>query len=282
MQAFWILISSLLFATMSLLIKLASVQFSLAEIIFFRTLPGVLLLVAYAWVRKLLLETPHWRIHAVRNVVGIASMVLGFYAVSHLALGTSACLEYTAPLFMMLYAVILLAHRPRPTDVVALLGGFAGVLLLLRPSVQEGQVLPFAAGLGSGALAAIAYLQIRRLGIAGEATWRTVFIYTVFAMAASLVALPLSTASTYTLRGIALLVGVGVTGLVAQLAMTRAFSQGSMTLAATLQYSTVVFATLYGAVIWGDAVIWESGIGLALIVVSGSTAAVGVRRAGRN
>jgi S-adenosylmethionine uptake transporter len=281
MQAFWILLSSLLFATMSLLIKLASEQFPLAEIIFFRTLPGVLLLAAYAWVRKSPLGTPHWRIHAVRSVVGIASMVLGFYAISHLALGTAACLEYTAPLFMMLYAVTLSAYRPRPSDVVALFGGFAGVLLLLRPSLQEGQVVPFAAGLGSGALAAIAYLQLRRLGIAGEATWRTVFIYTLLAMAASLIALPLSTPSTYTVRGVALLVGVGVTGLVAQLAMTRAFGHGSMTLAATLQYSTVIFATLYGVVIWDDAVTLASGIGLALIVVSGSTAAVGVRKAAR-
>lgn len=266
---------------MSLLIKLASAQFSLAEIMFFRTLPGVLLLVGYAWIQKLPLGTPHWRIHAVRNVVGIGSMVLGFYAISHLALGTAACLEYTSPLFMMLYAVAFFSHKPRPTDVVALLGGFAGVLLLLRPSLQEGQVVPFIAGLGSGALAAIAYLQIRRLGIAGEATWRTVFIYTVAAMAASLIALPLAPASTYTLPGVAVLVGVGVTGLVAQLAMTRAFSRGSMTLAATLQYSTVVFATLYGVGFWGDAMTWASAIGLALIVVSGSTAAVGVRRAGR-
>ena len=118
MQAFWVLVSSLLFATMSVLVKLASSEFSLAEIVFFRTLPGSLLLFGYARSRRLPLWPHHWRIHAIRNLVGIGSMTLGFYAISKLALATAASLEYTAPIFLMLYAVVLVRHRPSIIDIL--------------------------------------------------------------------------------------------------------------------------------------------------------------------
>jgi len=279
MQAFWVLVSSLLFATMSVLVKLASNEFSLAEIVFFRTLPGSLLLFGYARSRRLPLWPHHWRIHAIRNLVGIGSMTLGFYAISKLALATAASLEYTAPIFLMLYAVVLVRHRPSIIDILALAGGFAGVLLLLRPSLQQDQLIPFLAGLGSGALAAIAYLQIRRLGALGEATWRTVFIYTLSAMVVSLFAMPFTPPATYSVRGIGLLIGIGITGLAGQLAMTRAFSVGAPTLAAILQYSTVVFAAFYGYIVWGDHPTWMSSLGLVLIIGSGAGAALAMRRA---
>lgn len=279
MQVFWILLSCLLFSTMSMFIKLASTQFSLAEILFFRTLPGVIVLVAFARLRQLPVHTLHWRIHALRGAVGVVSMLLGFYAVSRLALGTTACLEYTAPIFMVLYLLALARHRPRALELFAIFGGFTGVLLLLRPSVQEGQFMPFVAGLGSGALAAIAYFQLRRLGGLGEPPWRTVLIYTVLALLVSIVAMPFSARSVYTARGIGLLAGIGITGLIAQLAMTRAFSEGSPTIPATLQYSTLIFASIYGYLVWGDALTWASAGGLLLIMVSGTVAAWAVRAA---
>lgn len=271
------MLSCLLFSTMSMFIKLASTQFSLAEILFFRTLPGVIVLLAFALLRRLPLHTPHCRVHALRGAVGVTSIILGYYAVSKLTLGTTACLEYTAPIFMVLYLLVLTRHRPRPLELVAIFGGFAGVLLLLRPSVQEGQFMPFLAGLGSGALAAVAYFQLRRLGGFGEAPWRTVLIYTVITMLVSLVAMAFTARSTYTPRGIALLAGIGSTGLIAQLAMTRAFSEGSPTVAATLQYSTLIFASMYGYLVWGDSLSAASTGGLLLILVSGSLAALAVR-----
>ena len=277
MQSFWVLISCLLFATMSLLVKLSSSQFSLVEIVFFRALPGTILLVGYARSRRLPIWPSHWRIHMIRNVVGLGSMTLGFYATSKLGLATSASLEYTAPIFMMLYVVFLSGHRPSVIDLLALAGGFLGVVLLLRPTLQQGQEIPFLAGLMSGALAAVAFLQISRLGALGEPTWRTVLIYTVSAMAMSLLVMPFTTMAEYSFRGLALLLGVGFTGLGGQLAMTRAYSIGKPTLTAMLQYSTVLFAAFYGFVVWGDRLTLMATLGLALIIGSGCVAALAMR-----
>ena len=280
-QIFWILLSCLFFATTGMFIKLASTQFSLPEVLFFRTFPAVLVLVAFARLRGLALGTSHWGLHVVRGASGMTSVGLAFYAVSQLSLPTATSLEYTAPIFMVLYVILVRHRRPHPMELGAILGGFAGVLLLLRPTLGAGQLGPFFLGLGSGALAAVAYFQIRRLGAAGEAPWRIVLVYTLLTMLVSLVGMAFTPRATYTARGLMVLFGVSASGLLAQLAMTRAFSQGSPTLLGTLQYSTLIFAALYGYWIWGDVLTWTSAAGLLLIVVSGSAAALATRADGR-
>jgi S-adenosylmethionine uptake transporter len=277
LQVFWTLLSSLMFATMSLLVKVAAGEFAIPTILFSRALPGALLMIAYALFRGLPIKTPHWKMHAVRNVVGISSLLLGFYAVSRLPLATASCLDYTAPIFMTLYAVALRRHRPTRVEFLALIGGFAGVVLLLRPTAQQDDLVPFAAGLAGGALAAIVYLQIRRLGRAGEPLWRIVFIYSATGVVVSALAMPFTPSHPHSGEGVLALLGVGVTGLVAQMAMTKAYSQGTPTLVATLQYSTVVFSAVYGYVLWDDRLSLASTAGLALIVVSGTLVAWHVR-----
>ena len=278
MQVFWILLSCLLFATTGMFIKLASTQFSLAEVLFFRTFPAVLVLVAFARLRGLALGTSHWRLHLIRGAAGMVSVGLAFYAVRQLSLPTATSLEYTAPIFMVFYVMLVRHRRPQAMELLAIFGGFVGVLLLLRPTLGAGQVVPFLLGLGSGALAAVAYSQIRRLGAAGEAPWRIVLIYTLLTMLVSFVGMLVTPRATFTAEGLGVLFGVSVSGLFAQLAMTRAFSQGSPTLLATLQYSTLIFAALYGYWVWGDVLTWTSAMGLVLIVVSGSAAALAARR----
>jgi len=272
-QVFWILLASFLFATMSALIKVAAADFSIPEIVLFRTLPGALVLLAYARVRRLTILPQNWRLHAIRSAVGVGSMGLSFYAIARLPLATAATLDYTSPIFMVLYIVVATRHRLRPAELGALFGGFAGVLLLLRPALQGDQTMPFIAGLASGALGAAAYWQIGRLGRAGEPEWRIVLLYSMATTTIAALVIPLSPPSTPTLRGGLALLGVGACGLVAQLAMTRAFSRGSPTLVSSLQYSGVAFAAFYGFAFWGDRLSVLGLLGLALIVLSGIIAA---------
>jgi S-adenosylmethionine uptake transporter len=278
MQTLWILLASLLFATMSLLIKLASNDFSFAEIVFFRTFPAALLLIVYARARCLSIRPRHWRMHAIRTGAGIASMVLALYAVSKLPLSTASCLEYTAPLFMMIYVTRLARRRPGTEEALALAGGFIAVVLLLRPSLREGEAIPFLAGLGSGALASVAYLQIRRLGQAGEPPWRMVFVYMVISSVGSAAVMLFTPSSALNGANLLILGGVAVTGLAAQLAMTHAFSTAPPTLVSTLQYSTVGFAALYGYLVWRDTFTVGSGVGMILLMLSSVTASLTIRR----
>ena len=270
--ALWILASSLLFATMSGLVKVAASGVSLPEIVFFRTLPATVLLFMLARVRKEAVGSPHWKLHALRSAVGVCTMFVGFYAISKLPLATATTLEYTTPLFILAYMVVRARRHITPQIAFAMLGGFAGVIVLLRPTLQTGQALAFAAGLASAALAGVVYALIRRLGDTGEPAWRIVFWNSLTGTVVATVLIPFSARSDYSPQALIALGAIGLVGLLAQLTMTRAFSAGPATLLASLQYSTVAFAALYGVFIWGDTLSGTSLIGLSLIVLSGIVA----------
>src|SRR3546814_5663537 len=139
-----------------------------------------------------------------------------------------------------------------PVRIVAVALGFLGVLAVLRPSIAHEHLLAAALGLGAGALSAIAMMQIRSLGRVGEPEWRTVFIFSCFVCFTGSAGLLVDGWRDISLPAWLALTGVGVFGLVGQLAMTRAFGMGSALLTAALPYTTIIFAALLGIIFWGD------------------------------
>ena len=239
---------------------------------FFRTLPAAIGLFALARIRGHSIATSNWKLLALRCCVGIGGVFVSFYAVSNLPLATATTLEYTTPLFMLAYIVVIARSRVTPSMAVAMIGGFVGVVVLLRPTVESGQTLAFAAGLCSGILAGLAYTLIRKLGEAKEPTSRIILWYSISANVVAAALIPFSPPSRYDAQTIVALVALGIVGLGAQVGLTRAFRSGPTTLLASLQYSTVAFAAIYGVVLWGDTLSVASVFGLALIVLSGIVA----------
>jgi Predicted permease, DMT superfamily len=274
----WILFASLMFATMSALVKVAAAGVSLPEIVFFRTLPAAVGLFVLARIRGHAITTRNGKLLVLRCCVGIGGTFVSFYAVSHLPLATATTLEYTTPLFMLAYIVVVMRSRVTPSMAFAMIGGFVGVVVLLRPTVQSGQTLAFAAGLCSGILAGLAYTLLRKLGDAGESTSRIVLWYSISANVVAAALIPFSPPSHYDMETILALGALGVVGLGAQVGLTRAFRSGPTTLLASLQYSTVAFAAIYGVLLWGDTLSTASVFGLTLIVLSGIVALRGAAK----
>lgn len=274
----WILFASLMFATMSALVKVAAAGVSLPEIVFFRTLPAAVGLYVLARIRGQSVAPRHSKLMALRCGVGIAGTFVSFYAVSNLPLATATTLEYTTPLFMLAYIVIVMRSRVTPSMAFAMIGGFVGVVVLLRPTVQSGQTLAFAAGLASGIFAGLAYTILRRLGDAGESTSRIVLWYSISANLVAAALIPFSPPSRYDPETVVALVALGIVGLGAQVGLTRAFKSGPTTLLASLQYSTVAFAAFYGVLLFGDSLSFASLFGLSLIVLSGIVALRGAAK----
>jgi S-adenosylmethionine uptake transporter len=276
--ALWILAASLLFATMSALVKVAASGVSLPEIVFFRTLPAAVGLYVLARVRGQGIAPRNPKLMVLRCCVGIGGTFVSFYAVSNLPLATATTLEYTTPLFMLAYIVIVMRSRVTASMAFAMIGGFVGVVVLLRPTVQSGQTLAFAAGLASGILAGIAYTILRRLGDAGESTSRIVLWYSISANVVAAALIPFSPPSRYEPESVVALVALGIVGLGAQVGLTRAFRSGPTTLLASLQYSTVAFAAIYGVALFGDSLSFLALFGLSLIVLSGIVALRGAAK----
>jgi len=279
MQSLWMIAASLLFACMGVCVKLGSAQFSAAELVFWRGFIATLILGSYVLARRLPLATPHARTHVVRGLAGFVSLVMYFYAISLIPLAAAVTLNYTSPLFLALLLVLWLKEPVRRGFYGALAAGFIGVVFLLQPTLGGDQWLGAVFGLGSGIISSIAYLNVRRLGELGEPEWRTVFYFSALS---ALGGLPWwLTASPFHAidgRGWLLLLGVGGFGVLAQLCMTAAYKRGKTLVSASLAYSTVIFSSVFGMLLWGETLPWSGWAGVVLIVASGLFATALSRR----
>jgi S-adenosylmethionine uptake transporter len=268
-------LATLLFATMGVCVKLASAYYGAGEIVMYRGLVGTLFLFAMTRSQGLSLKTSVPAMHFWRSLSGVIALSLWFFAISKLPLATAMTLNYMSSVWMALFliggAVLMGAAKVDPRLVVTVLLGFLGVGLVLQPAMQEQQVWHGLAGLASGMLSAMAYLQVTSLGRVGEPEYRIVFYFSM----GGVVAGALTTVATqggwhgHTWTGAALLLAVGVLATAAQLLMTRAYGTGKPLVNASLQYLGIVFSALYGVLLFGDRPGWKSWAGILLIVAAG-------------
>jgi drug/metabolite transporter (DMT)-like permease len=178
MQSLWMLVAAALFAVLGACVKLAADRYSIAEIVLYRALTGVVALAAYAYFTRRPLGTPVPWTHLRRGAVGTAALSLWFFAAAKLPLGTATALNYTSSLFLAAFVLGAAQRARRPVNTPQMLTvalGFVGVLLVLQPSFSAGQWLGASAGLLSGLLSATAYWYVRDLARQGEPEWRIVF-----------------------------------------------------------------------------------------------------------
>src|SRR5690606_9971550 len=194
---------------------------SLSYVVIFRGVPSVILLFFWTLLTRRSLRPKSWKLHVWRNVSGVTSMWLGFYAISHLPLSTAVSLNYTAPLFIAGWMLAWGGTQRDPVRIAAVILGFLGVVAVLRPSIGHDQLLPAAVGLVAGALSAVAMMQVRELGKAGEPEWRTVFIFSCFVCFTGFTGFAIDGQRDIDGATLLALSGVGLFGLVGQLAMSR-------------------------------------------------------------
>lgn len=265
----WMLVAAFFFACMGVLVKIGAQKFSSAELVFYRSAFGLATILLLLPGRPERFSTPHWKLHLSRSVLGFLSLMLFFTAIAHLPLATAVTLNYTAPLFLALLALIYLRGETRKALLAAILLGFFGVALLLQPSFS-GQSLGVALlGLISGLLAGIVYLQVTRLGRLGEPEWRTVFYFTLICSLGSGLWMLAHAFHPVTARDWPILIAMGACATVAQFAMTRAYRQSNPLVAGSLAYATVLLASLFGALLWDETLSLSSWAGIGLIVLSG-------------
>lgn len=279
MQAAWMIAASLFFALMSVCIKFASPHFGPLEIVCYRGAIGIVFMWALARSRKVSLRTSVPMMHVWRNIVGVSALASWFYAIAHLPLATAMTLNYMSGVWVAAFLVggtLLMGRladiRRQGPLVLAVMAGFAGVIMMLRPTLEQNQLFAGLVGLISGLLSALAYIQVAALGRVGEPEARTVFYFSVGAALAGGVGMlffdlhPLDTVQALWLLPIGVLAALG------QLCMTRAYTRGATMIVANLQYSGIVFAALFGLLLFGDQMPLIGWLGMATIIASGMVA----------
>ena len=269
-------LASFLFATMGVCVKVASSDYGPGEIMFYRGVTGAVLIAWLARSRGVSLRTTVPATHFWRSLSGVIAMFLWFYALGNLPVATAMTLNYMSSVWMALFliggAVLLGAARVDGRLVAAVLTGFAGVALVLRPTFEQQQLWHGLAGLLSGLIAAMAYLQVTALGRAGEPELRIVFYFSLGGLVIGGLWMALQGVHAHSLRGLGLLLAIGLLATTAQMMMTRAYRIGRTLSNASLQYVGIVFSFIFGVLLFDDAVTWMALAGMLLIVVAGLTA----------
>lgn len=267
------ILASFLFATMGVCVKLASAHYAPGEIMFYRGLTGAVLILTLARSRGVALATRMPSAHFWRSLSGVVAMFLWFYSLGNLPLATAMTLNYMSSVWMALFliggAAMLGGTRVDGRLIATVLLGFAGVALILRPTIEQDQLWYGLIGLLSGMISATAYLQVSALARAGEPEIRIVFYFSIGGALFGLLTMLWTGSHAHTLRGLALLLAVGVLATAAQLMMTRAYSTGRTLVNASLQYLGIAFSFGYGVLLFADRMTWMALAGMLLIVGAG-------------
>ena len=286
MQAVWMLLSSFLFATMGVCVKYASAHFNSSELVFYRGVLGIVFMATYAQMSGTSLRTRFPAMHAWRSVVGVMSLSAWFYAIAHLPLATAMTLNYMSSVWVAAFMVggaLLLGRSGQkgPSQgplVLTIMASFAGVVLLLRPVLDQNQSFAGLIGLMSGLGSAFAYMQVMAIARMGEPEIRTVFYFAVGTALAGALGMLFMGVSPWNWQHALWLPPLGILASLGQLTMTRAYSmsavQGGTLMVANLQYSGIVFAALYSLILFGDNIPLMGWAGMALIVLSAIAATV--------
>ena len=301
MQALWMVLGAFLFATMSVVVKVASAWFNSGEMVLGRGLIGIVFLWLLARNRGVSLATRYPGMHAWRSTIGVISLGAWFYAIAHMPLATAVTLNYMSSVWVAAFLIggALLAWVPVPGRdgrvarpplqgalAMTVLAGFIGVVLMLKPTVSGNEGFAGMLGLLSGLTAAFAYMQVVALSRIGEPELRTVFYFAVgsaVAGAFATAATGFSGGSSWTWQHALWLLPIGLLAALGQLCMTRAYAtaktEAGTLVVANLQYSGIIFAAFYSVVLFDDRIDAAGWTGMALIIVSGIAATVLRQRA---
>lgn len=265
----WMLVAALGFATMGALVKVGSAKFSSAELVFYRSLFGFLLIFTLIRIKRLPIKTPHLNKQLARALIGFVALLMFFYAISHLPLATAITLNYTSPLFLAAFMPFMLLERPKKILYLAILMSFIGIILLLKPSFAREDLLASIVGLCSGIGAGLAYVHVKQLGNLHEPDWRTVFYFTLISTIGAGIWMLFDQVSVVTWHDLPILLGLAGSATLAQLALTRAYRTGKTLTVASLSYATVVISSLFGILFWAEHLSASEWLAIGLIMIGG-------------
>lgn len=261
------IVAVFLFAIMDALIKWLGALYPVVQIVFFRSLFGLaVILIPLRQQGWKTLKAHNVRGHFWRTAFGFCSMVTFFAAFAIMPFADVYALAFTAPLFVTALSVPLLGESVGWRRWAAVLVGLAGVVIMIRPGGE---------GLGLGALLALigafsyaaAIIYIRRLSTT-DSNASIVFYFGAAATVLSGLALPVFWV-TPTWLDLGLLVLVGLIGGAAQIILTQAFRLAPVSVVTPFEYTAIIWAVLLGYLIWDertDAWLW---LGVVLVVASG-------------
>jgi drug/metabolite transporter (DMT)-like permease len=266
--ALLVLSASFTFAAMGALIKVVSISLPNEMVVFFRNFCALVFILPWIWYSRSLggVKTSFFQLHLLRSLAGLSAMYCFFYSIAHLQLSEACLLASTAPLFIPVIAYVWIREPVARKVRGAIIIGFIGILLILKPGVGVFQPIAIV-GLASGMFAALAMVTIRRMS-ASEPTIRIVFYFSALGTLISAVPIIWSWQSPQP-KIWCYLVLIGVMAAFGQILLTKGYSLAPAAQVGPLTYGNVVFATFLGWLFWGESLDALTWAGAVLICIAG-------------
>lgn len=264
--ALWMTVSCVAFAVLWVLIRIASEELHPFAIVVWRNLIGLV------WLAPMILSAPRLiRIerlpsHVRRATSGLIATFATFYAVANAPLANVLSINYTAPLFATIGAMLFLGERIRWIRGAALVAGFLGMLLVLRPGT-----LPMSAGIWAAIVSALAtavsYLAIKALTGRDDPRAVAAWAFILTTPVSILLAIPWWTWPSSQLWPI--LVGLGASAAAGQLALARAMSLADASAVMPFDFVRFGLITLAGIVLFHERYDAMTLLGGGIILIAG-------------
>ena len=268
------LLAVMVLSTLVMLVKYtAGTGVRFPEILFWRQVPSIFLILGWlAWRGQVSrLRTQRLGSHGRRAMLGLTGMFFTFGAPLLLPLAESTTLGFTTAVFAVILSALLLREKVGPVRWLAVALGFAGVIIIAQPGHALIPPLGAAVGLGAGLMVALISIQVRDLGRTDEPL-SIVFWFAALSAPLLLVALPFFYTQHSAWQWFLLLSG-GVLGCLGQLLLTASLRYGQVASVVVMDYSALVWATLYGWLIWSDVPSTATWLGAPVIIAAGAVIA---------
>ncbi len=270
-----------MFTVMNVFAKLLSASHSVIEIAFYRNLIACLPFLVLVFVlgkREILVIRSKPSLVGVRAVLGSVSLITTFAAFSLMPMAETTVLLFTASLFIPVLGVVFLGEKVGPYRWSAVVVGFVGVAIMANPG---GHVSALGVTVAIAAALMHATLQIILRFLGRYETPETITFY--FLVVGTLItALPLPfVAVTPTMAEVPLLFGVGLSGAAAQWLLSTAFRNAPAAVVTVFNYSGIVWATLFGWLIWSDWPLPAVLVGAGIVIASNALIVWRESRTGR-
>ena len=246
----WMVATTLCFVTVTGIVRYIGTEVAAVEAAFIRYVFG--LVIFLPMMRPLIANPPPWRIlriHISRGLVHSVAVMLWFFAMARIPIAEVTALGYTAPIFVTIGAAFFFKEKMHFRRVVAVLIGFLGTLLILRPGFHEIGPGQFAQ-LGAAPLFAASFLFAKRL-TRDEDPIMIVVMLTIFS---TLFLMPFAILNwtTPTLNEVFWLAMTAVVATLGHYTMTRAIQAAPLTVTQPVTFLQLVWATALGIIVFAE------------------------------
>jgi len=267
--------SAILFGLMAVTLRLAVTQVSSFEAAFFRSLFGLLFSLPLLYKPGFaLLRTQNFHLYVVRGLFGTLAMLTGFWALAHLPLAQAVSIAYSTPLFVTMAAVVMLGEVVHLRRWTAVLAGFIGVLVIMRPGSSEFS-FDMAVALASAALAAGSYISIKFLSRTEPADAVVIYMNVIVTPLSLIPALWHWTWPDAV--GWIWLVLTGLLGTAGQVCMTRAYQAGEVSALVPLNFIQLPVVVICAYFLFGQR--FDAATALGAVIIIGANIYIARREA---